>query len=46
MLLGAAGLLNADYRIPSLDYNILMTACLRLTRNMEEVYKLFRISGF
>jgi serine/threonine-protein kinase HipA len=45
-VISAAGLLNADYRIPSLDYNILMTACLRLTRNMEEVYKLFRIMVF
>ncbi|MGC3976793.1 MAG: type II toxin-antitoxin system HipA family toxin [Paludibacteraceae bacterium] len=45
-VISAAGLLNADYRIPSLDYSILMTACLRLTRNMEEVYKLFRIMVF
>jgi len=40
--ISAAGLLNADYRIPSLDYTVLLTACLKLTRNMEEVYKLFR----
>ncbi|NDP20905.1 MAG: type II toxin-antitoxin system HipA family toxin [Paludibacter sp.] len=45
-VISAAGLLNADYRIPSLDYSILMTACLRLTRNMEEVYKLFKIMVF
>ena len=38
----AAGLLNADYRIPSLDYGVLLTACFKLTRSMEEVYKLFR----
>jgi len=37
-----AGLLNADYRIPSLDYSVLLTACFKLTRNIEEVYKLFR----
>jgi serine/threonine-protein kinase HipA len=42
----AAGLLNADYRIPSLDYSVLLTACLKLTRNMEEVYKLFRLMVF
>ncbi len=40
--LSAAGLLNADYRIPSLDYQSLLTACFKLTVNIEEVYKLFR----
>ena len=40
--ISAAGLLNADYRIPSLDYSDLLTACFKLTRNIEEVYKLFR----
>jgi len=44
--ISAAGLLNADYRIPSLDYAVLLTACLKLTRNMEEVYKLFRLMVF
>ena len=41
-VISAAGLLNADYRIPSLDYSILLTACFKLTRNIEEVYKLYR----
>lgn len=45
-VISAAGLLNADYRIPSLDYSILLTACLKLTRNMEEVYKLYRVMVF
>ncbi len=40
--ISASGLLNADYRIPSLDYIELLKACAALTRNMEEVYKLFR----
>jgi serine/threonine-protein kinase HipA len=44
--ISSAGLLNADYRIPSLDYSVLLTACLKLTRNMEEVYKLFRLMVF
>ena len=44
--ISAAGLLNADYRIPSLDYAVLLAACLKLTRNMEEVYKLFRLMVF
>lgn len=38
----AAGLLNADYRIPSLDYGDLLQLCHVLTKNMEEVYALFR----
>lgn len=45
-VISAAGLLNADYRIPSLDYSILLSACLKLTRNMEEVYKVFRLMIF
>jgi len=38
----AAGLLHADYRIPSLDYGDLLQLCHILTKNMEEVYALFR----
>ncbi|MDL2296954.1 type II toxin-antitoxin system HipA family toxin [Bacteroidales bacterium OttesenSCG-928-B11] len=38
----AAGLLNADYRVPSLDYGDLLQLCHILTKNMEEVYSLFR----
>lgn len=41
-VISAAGLSNADYRIPSLDYETLLTICLNLTRDMEEVYRLFR----
>lgn len=44
--ISAAGLLNADYRIPSLDYSVLLATCLKLTHNMEEVYKLFRLMVF
>lgn len=40
--ISAAGLLNADYRIPSLDYGDLLQVCHVLTKNMEEVYALFR----
>lgn len=45
-VLSAAGLLQADYRIPSLDYSTLMLACFKITRNIEEVYKLFRLMVF
>jgi serine/threonine-protein kinase HipA len=44
--ISVAGLLNADYRIPSLDYSALLKVCLHLTRNMEEVYSLFRLMIF
>ena len=40
--ISAAGLLNADYRVPSLDYGDLLQLCHILTKNMEEVYALFR----
>lgn len=42
----AAGLLNADYRVPSLDYGGLLQLCHILTKNMEEVYALFRRMAF
>ena len=41
-----AGLLNADYRAPSLDYGDLLQLCHILTKNMEEVYALFRQMAF
>jgi serine/threonine-protein kinase HipA len=44
--ISAAGLLNADYRIPSLDYSTLLKVCLDLTKNIEEVYALFRLMVF
>lgn len=42
----AAGLLNADFRIPCLDYGDLLQLCHILTKNMEEVYALFRLMVF
>ena len=42
----AAGILGADYRVPSLDYLDLLKLCHILTRNMEEVYALFRLMAF
>ncbi|GHU80688.1 toxin HipA [Bacteroidia bacterium] len=41
-----AGLLHADYRIPSLDYSVLLKVCLNLTKNMDEVSALFRLMVF
>jgi serine/threonine-protein kinase HipA len=42
----AAGLLGANYREPSLDYESLLKLCHVLTKNMEEVYALFRLMVF
>ncbi len=42
----AAGLLNANYRIPSLDYSILMKLTLQLTRDMAQVLQMFRLMVF
>lgn len=42
----ASGLLHADHRLPALDYDTLLRATLHLTKDMEEVIKLFRIAVF
>jgi serine/threonine-protein kinase HipA len=42
----AAGLLNADYRIPALDYMDIMKAALMLTKSMAEAVKIFRLMVF
>ncbi|MBL4817859.1 MAG: type II toxin-antitoxin system HipA family toxin, partial [Deltaproteobacteria bacterium] len=42
----ASGLLHADYRIPSLDYETLMKATAWLTKDVRECEKLFRIAVF
>jgi serine/threonine-protein kinase HipA len=44
--ISAAGLVHADYRIPSLDYSVLLKVCLNLTKNMNEVHALFRLMVF
>jgi serine/threonine-protein kinase HipA len=44
--ISAAGLLHADYRIPSLDYSVLLKVCQYLTKNMEEVSSLFKLMVF
>lgn len=42
----AAGLLHASYRYPSLDYIALLNAIFALTRDINEVEKLFRLMVF
>jgi serine/threonine-protein kinase HipA len=45
-VVSAAGLLNADYRIPSIDYLQLFQLCQFITRKVQEQLKLFRIMVF
>lgn len=42
----ASGLLHADHRLPSLDYEGLLRASLLLCRDIQEVEKLFRLAVF
>ncbi len=39
--ISAAGLLHANYRIPSLDYSLLLKLTLNLTKDMEQVTEMF-----
>ena len=42
----AGGLLHSDFRVPSLDYEDLMALTARLTRDVREVEKMFRLAVF
>jgi serine/threonine-protein kinase HipA len=42
----ASGLLHADHRTPSLDYEDLIALTLRLTRDVRETEKIFRLAVF
>ncbi len=42
----AAGLLNADFRVPTLDYQDLMELTGALTKDIREVEKMFRLAVF
>jgi serine/threonine-protein kinase HipA len=42
----ASGLLHADHRTPSLDYEDLLALTMRLTRDIREVEKIFRLAVF
>ena len=41
-----AGLLHSDYRMPSLDYEDLLTLTGALTRDIREVEKMYRLAVF
>lgn len=41
-----AGLIGADYRIPSIDYIHIFQVCATLTHNMTELWKVYRLMVF
>ena len=44
--ISAAGLLHANYRIPSLDYSLLLKLTMNLTKDMVQVGDMFRLMIF
>ena len=45
-VVSVAGLLNADYRIPCIDYLHIFQLCQAITRNRQEMWKLYRLMAF
>lgn len=45
-VVSVAGLLNADYRIPCIDYLTIFQLCRALTHNVQELWKLYRLMVF
>lgn len=45
-VVSVAGLLNADYRLPCLDYSQIFQLCSVLTHNVQELWKLYRLMVF
>lgn len=45
-VISAAGLLGADYRLPSIDYLHIFKACAFLTHNVSELWKVYRLMVF
>lgn len=45
-IVSVAGLLNADYRTPCIDYFAIFQLCSLLTHNTQEMWKLYRLMVF
>jgi serine/threonine-protein kinase HipA len=45
-MVSAAGLLETSHRIPNLDYDLLMRLTMRLTHDIEQVERLYRLMCF
>lgn len=45
-VISMAGLIGADYRLPSIDYIHIFKVCTALTHNMAEMWKVYRLMVF
>ncbi len=45
-VVSVAGLIGADYRLPSIDYTHIFQVCSTLTHNVTELWKIYRLMGF
>ena len=45
-VMSMAGLVGADYRLPSIDYAHIFQACAMLTHNVAELWKVYRLMVF
>ena len=45
-VVSAAGLIGADYRMPSIDYTHIFQVCAALTHNVAELWKVYRLMVF
>ncbi len=45
-VVSVAGLIGADYRLPSIDYLHIFKVCAALTHNVAEIWKVYRLMVF
>lgn len=45
-VVSVAGLIGADYRIPSIDYSHIFQVCAALTHSIAELWKVYRLMAF
>lgn len=45
-VVSVAGLIGADYRLPSIDYTHIFQVCAALTHSVAEMWKVFRLMSF
>lgn len=45
-MLSLSGLIHADHRFPTLDYEMVLRASLMLTKDVQELHKMFRLAAF
>lgn len=45
-VVSVAGLIGADYRVPSIDYTHIFKVCMALTHSVDEMWKIYRLMVF